>query len=994
MDTLTESYTAALPSMEGRKPRPLQPHAAFIAAQNEELEADVSLAALCERIRKSRSDDPLHLHLHLAIAAWDAAIADEWREGTDPTTPERRHLVYRLLGFDDTTSTVMDAAFPLPGPPGPIISDTFEPWYSEDRQKAHNFYWNAYRIQLLTQGWNVAAVSALDAATTSVVERLSDPTRDPGYQSKGLVVGYVQSGKTANFTGVIAKAIDAGYRLIIVLTGTMDILRQQTQRRMDMELVGVENIFLGVDPDDPEQARDYDYFTDADRLGGKFLSHGFEPAERGHPNIVRLTGFGSDYRRLNTGITTLELEKRDRRKPLFDPENLDVCGARLAVVKKNAAVLRHLVRDLKTIRTQLIEIPTLIIDDESDQASVNTTDPRKIKQGAPERTTINGLISELLDLLKRAQYVGYTATPYANVFIDPSDSEDIFPKDFLISLNRPDGYMGVTDFHDLDWNSDETKTVESSNEKAFVRDLRATGPGPDADAELQNALDAFVLSGAIKLYREANSDGELSFRHHTMLIHESIRTAEQRDLAQAVRHVWDRSGYTTPEGAARLSVLLERDFRPVSASRAPGLPFPSTFADLKDHVGEAWSRISSGGGNPVLVVNGDKDIVQENLDFETRPIWRILVGGAKLSRGFTVEGLTISYFRRTARYADSLMQMGRWFGFRRGYNDLVRLFIARVPANSRGFDLYEAFEAIVRDEEAFRGQLRRYATIVDGKPQITPRDIPPLVSQHLPTITPAAPNRMFNAELVLRRTPGEPLEPTAYPKEPQEKAANYAAMLPLLQCAQNDQFLSYPANSAGGFNQYRAFVGEMSAGGLLRALEALTWLRPDYFTPNLAYLREITGAGVHDWVVIAPQLNIPRSIVDLPDVGPRTTFGRDRRQREGSSSQELFGAISDPKYRPAASRICGAADPAGWQDPQVDDLIRPQRGSIVLYPIIEPATGQKSPVNTTPAPSDLLIGFQLFAPAAAIPTNGQRVQFRAKNRQEPRAAIIPSGFGI
>lgn len=177
MDTLTESYTAALTSMEGRRPRPLQPHAEFIATQNDKPDTDVSLSALCERIRTSRSDDPFHLQLHLAVAAWDAAIADEWREDTDPTTPERRQLVYRLLGFDGAAGLVMDAAFPLPGPPGPIISPTFEPWYTEDRQKAHNFYWQAYRNQLLTQGWNVAAVSALDAATTSVVERLSDPTQ-------------------------------------------------------------------------------------------------------------------------------------------------------------------------------------------------------------------------------------------------------------------------------------------------------------------------------------------------------------------------------------------------------------------------------------------------------------------------------------------------------------------------------------------------------------------------------------------------------------------------------------------------------------------------------------------------------------------------------------------------------------------------------------------------------------------------------------------------
>src|SRR5690606_2419189 len=119
------------------------------------------------------------------------------------------------------------------------------------------------------------------------------------------------------------------------------------------------------------------------------------------------------------------------------------------------------------------------------------------------------------------------------------------------------------------------------------------------------------------------------------------------------------------------------------------------------------------GGDPVIVVNGDKDADYEQVDFQKGRVWRILVGGTKLSRGFTVEGLTVTYYRRRALQADSLMQMGRWFGYRHGYRDLVRLFIARnaVGPRRKTFDLYEAFQAIVEDEEEFRAQLRTFSEL-------------------------------------------------------------------------------------------------------------------------------------------------------------------------------------------------------------------------------------------------------------------------------------------
>ncbi|MGY2082797.1 Z1 domain-containing protein [Blastococcus sp. SYSU DS0539] len=977
--TLVDAYLSAVKSMEGRKPLPLQPFAAFVAAQGDAPTTDVSLAALREHLSFASGDDPLRKEMHLAIAGWDSATSGEWLEATEPHSSDRRTLVERLLGLDEETASAFDATFPLTGDGSVVISEEFEPWYTPERRAAHEFYWRAYKRHLRDgSGWNGDALTKLDTATTRVVERLSDPTRAQAYQSKGLVVGYVQSGKTANFTGVLAKSIDAGYRLVIVLTGTIDLLRKQTQRRLDMELVGIENIFLGIDPDDVDLARNIDYFNDEDRVNGKFLAHGFQPSEQGFTDIVRLTRHGSDYRSLNAGITALELQKRNKQKPLFDPENLYATDARLAVVKKNASVLRRLVRDLKSIRSHLGEIPTLIIDDESDQASVNTSDPKKWAQGEVKRTAINKLISELLQLLPRAQYVGYTATPYANVFIDPSDTEDIFPKDFLISLDRPLDYMGVADFHDLDASPDDEKTVANSNEKCFVRDLRAAPGGPDADAELLGALDAFVLSGALKLFRQSK-DPALRFRHHTMLVHESVKMDDHKTLAERVKTAWGRAGYMTPAGLGRLADLLNKDFRSVSTARAPELPFPDTFEELKPYVGQALSKVLESAGNPVLIVNGDKDIDQQNLDFEMRSIWRILVGGTKLSRGFTIEGLTVSYYRRRTKQADTLMQMGRWFGFRKGYRDLVRLYIGRAePDGLRTIDLYQSFEAIVRDEEAFRSQLRRYAKLVDGRPQITPRDIPPLVSQHLPTIKPSSRNKMFNAELVLRRSPGEPVEPTAFPTDSGLIEANYQAMVPVLKAASESHELSFPAEPrpSGGVRpggRFNALVGTLSAEAVLKALGSLHWLRDDYFEPDLAYVREISFDPVTEWVVIAPQQQ--GEARQLDGVGNRTVASRKRREGRGG----LFGALSDPKHRPPAARVVGARP--SWGDNYVDSLVSSSRGAMLIYPMVDEETDNDR---------EIIVAFTLFAPLSAQPASGQVIQFRAKDNGRPRAAIVPT----
>ncbi|WLQ33971.1 Z1 domain-containing protein [Streptomyces castrisilvae] len=952
-----------------RGPRPF---AKLVLALSEDDDdpADTRLSHFRDRVLAAGLGDGLITLWHRTLTAWDLVEQADW-SAAPARTDARRSDTYERLGFGVGLRKALDSVVPVFKEPGPtVISKEFVSWYSRDAAAARAFYWPAYERLLRRKGWPDTAVSGLDEASHAVVERLADPTRPEAYGARGLVVGYVQSGKTANFTGVTAKAIDAGYRLVIVLGGTLNLLRGQTQRRLDMELIGQENILRGADPADPDALVGIDYQDDAD-WPEKFVSHGGRPSALGAFDIERLTTRDDDYKSLLNGIRALEFEKQSRTEPLYAPANLHHAAARVMVVKKNKSVLAKLIKDLKKIGPILSEIPALIIDDESDQASVNTTDPKKWEEGKVARSAINGQISQLLGLLPRAQYVGYTATPFANVFVDPGDGEDIFPRDFLISLPRPAGYMGVQDFHDLD-------TDGGTAEETHVR-----GVYEDTGDRLQEALDAFVLTGALKLYRADLGVPAGPFRHHTMLVHESVRMAEHTALALRINSMWHQAAYTGREGHDRLAALLASDFHRFADD---GLPMPESYEDLRGHVSRA-RRLINAGGTPVLVVNGDteRDYDQPDLDFERTPhVWKILVGGTKLSRGFTVEGLTVTYYRRTTRQADTLMQMGRWFGFRPGYRDLVRLYIGREESLGRTttIDLYEAFEAICRDEETFRAQLTRYATPIDGKPQVTPAQIPPLVSQHLSLISPSARNKMFNAELVEIRSPGQWVEPTAYPVGAAELRGNVEAWGAVLGALDRTRVtLRCSAAGTGRDDSYEAVLGTIDHSTLLGVLCDLKWSVPAQFSPHLQSLVSAgeTGDGIDDWLVIAPQQTSGRGAgANILGHGPLSLARRTRRRGD------LFGAISEPKHRGVALRIAGALKDSG--DPLVESLVRERRGVVVLYPLVE-AEPRLGPGGTID-PGDVVMAFALVAPASAKAGQRNLVRFRAIDSSKDDFAVI------
>jgi hypothetical protein len=578
-------------------------------------------------------------------------------------------------------------------------------------------------------------------------------------------------------------------------------------------------------------------------------------------------------------------------------------------------------------------------------------------------------------MLPRCQYIGYTATPFANVFVDPDDAVDIFPRDFIVSLDRPPGYMGPTDFHDLDRLPEgEVATAANSNERAFVRSVF----DEEAETKILEAIDMFVLTGAVKLLREEADPNATSFRHHTMLVHESVKQEDHRNLADEIRDAWRSAGYFSSKGHKRLEDLFERDLATVMMERAGGALVPSSYLELKPLVGEVVSRIQGHGNDPVLIVNGDKDAAKEDVDFENRAVWRILVGGTKLSRGFTVEGLTVSYYRRVTKQADTLMQMGRWFGFRDHYRDLVRLYIGRGSAASENvFDLYEAFEAACRSEELFREELARYAQLDDGVPQITPIDVPPLVAQHLGWLRPAASNKMYNAQLVERRSPGERLEPTGYPKPPEKIRTNTEVLVPLIRRAASEgTFLSKGA-AKRGFTAFHGLIDHSSFGAML---EQLRWQPDDHFKADLAWLRKLQDKEIEDWVVILPQHAGKGAKAMVAGEGPLSVFRRFRRR------DPLFGAISDPKHRPAAARIAGVGE---LEDPLADSLHQARRGAVLVYPLVELEADDEVPDKLDPG--EVIIALVLVAPESTGSADGTLVRFTVHNRKRSDDPIVDSG---
>lgn len=571
-----------------------------------------------------------------------------------------------------------------------LNSVDFKPWLEERKQQGVDFfYWQRLKRYYLEKGFlppNV--VATLDTDTDEILDYSGNPAAEESWARRGMVMGHVQSGKTTNYSALICKAADAGYKIIILLAGITNLLRQQTQERLDETFIGKKSVFQAI-AQEPLSIINY-----SDRR--RFPAYG--------------TSRDRDF--LKVAASTYGVSLSSLNEPI------------IFVTKKNKTTLGRLHDWLKEQNiTKKINDPLLLIDDEADNASINTdSDPKRV-------TAINGAIREILALFNRSTYIGYTATPFANIFIDPESEhdmleDDLFPRHFIKALEAPSNYAGATrifqESGDLRNNMIRYLSLEDFNDILPLKHKRnhniSVLPG-----KLTEAIRVFLLTRGIRVLR---GDAKKSC---SMMINISRFNDVQELIYGLVYQYLDllknsivvNSGLgmhaTQDANMQALKDTYEKEFS------SCGFSFPDILKILPNAVSSITVRtVNMRGG--VLDYSQHKDT----------GLHIIAIGGLALSRGLTLEGLTVSYILRNASASDTLMQMARWFGFRPGYEDLCRLYIPEQSCDH--------YEFITDAIEELRSEINRMKQL-----DLTPNDFG-LRVRHDPTaIRITAANKMRSA---------------------------------------------------------------------------------------------------------------------------------------------------------------------------------------------------------------------------------------------------------
>lgn len=565
---------------------------------------------------------------------------------------------------------------------GCVIYDDYtesRDWYTNNKP-TENYFWDRYKRYLQSsRKLDFNSINVLEQATLEdLMNSLGNPNESfEGQRTrKGLVIGDVQSGKTATYTGLICKAADAGYKVIILLAGITESLRRQTQYRVDE---GVSGITIKQGVNNRETIRE--------AVG---------------------VGIGDPSLRTSSYTTCLKDFVTDGARGII--ASLGGHNSTLLFVcKKNATVLQNLFnwlnQDFNLDQSDnLIHAPLLLIDDEADNASINTN------TNANSPTRINGLIRGICDKFKNATYLGFTATPFANVFIDPETSQDmknadLFPTHFIYVLPQPSSYIGPTKIFKKDgeyyksikfitdiYEPTHEETREYSEEELINCSFYARhkkewkGKLPQS---LRNSIISFCIGNAIRDYRGDKK------APRTMMVNMSRFVDVQRHITEYVsRTMKDIKAVVkfdfNDDITKNYGLSLFKEFENIYTKYYSYVPVEMTKILNKDILLGAIENID------VVMVNGSK--YAQPLDYAKTP--RVIaVGGLALSRGLTLEGLLVSYFYRNTSTFDVLMQMGRWFGYRNGYEDIFQIWTSQTSATW--------YEEITNSTEELKSDLRK-----------------------------------------------------------------------------------------------------------------------------------------------------------------------------------------------------------------------------------------------------------------------------------------------
>ncbi len=565
------------------------------------------------------------------------------------------------------------------------------PWLASAKAQIEPYYWDRYRRHLIHEGFPPAGVLTMDDVTDQILGYMQNPARSGPWDRRGMVVGHVQSGKTANYTGVICKAADAGYKLVVVIAGIHNNLRSQTQRRIDEGFVG----------------RDSASLLSSSRTD-KFVGVGKFDKNR------RPMTFTNTLRDFNkTTATGVGVRLQDLTVPA------------VFVIKKNSSTLRNLLEWLAEHSALEgdghIDVPMLLIDDEADNASIN------IRHGAGEVSKINGQLRQLLAMFDRSCYLGYTATPFANIFVDPDTDddmrgEDLFPRSFIVSLDPPSNYFGPT-------------TVFSEGDEQYLRNItdnedllpirhRIDIVLAGLPESMLEAVRTFVLGRAVRLLRGQHD------KHCSMLINASRFVNVQQQIRSAVHDLVGRMLSSVRINGAHDGETSLADPQILALHQTWHREFGDTEFTWEDVRPELLAAVAP---IRVVAVNSQSAGTLDYDSYADDGLNVIAVGGFSLSRGLTLEGLMVSYFLRNSMMYDTLMQMGRWFGYRPGYQDLCRIWMRE---EARGW-----YEHIAESIEELREEFR-----IMGVANATPVEFGLKVRSHPDALIVTARNKMGTGE--------------------------------------------------------------------------------------------------------------------------------------------------------------------------------------------------------------------------------------------------------